>query len=154
MKALSLWQPHAQAIAAGLKPYETRHWPTKYPGPIASHAAKRKFSPAGDDWDIEAMRQLARTGAASLVYGAVVCTAELVDCIRTGDAKGLSSVESFWGDWSPGRFAFRLENVKPLVDPVFCRGMQGFFEVPKLEPFAAPTQSGLFSAFDLSEMPL
>ena len=102
MKALYVWQPHAQAVAAGLKLYETRHWPMRYRGPIAIHATKRKFSPAGDDWDIEAMRQLARAGAASLVYGAVVCTAELVDCIRTGYAKGLSAVESFWGDCRRG----------------------------------------------------
>jgi hypothetical protein len=33
MKALSLWQPHAQAIALGLKPYETRDWSTRYRGP-------------------------------------------------------------------------------------------------------------------------
>jgi len=42
VKALSLWQPHAHAIALGLKPYETRDWPTKYRGPLAVHAAKRE----------------------------------------------------------------------------------------------------------------
>ena len=26
MKAISLWQPWASLIAAGVKPYETRHW--------------------------------------------------------------------------------------------------------------------------------
>ena len=68
MKALSLWQPHAQAIAAGLKPYETRHWPTRYRGPIAIHAAKRRVSSAGGGWELGAMRQLTLAGAASLVF--------------------------------------------------------------------------------------
>ncbi len=41
MKALSLWQPWASAIACGSKTVETRHWQTKYRGPLAIHAAKR-----------------------------------------------------------------------------------------------------------------
>ena len=41
MKALSLWQPWASLIAAGVKRFETRHWETRHRGPIAIHAAKR-----------------------------------------------------------------------------------------------------------------
>ncbi|MCB1462115.1 MAG: ASCH domain-containing protein [Nitratireductor sp.] len=44
MKAISLWQPWASLIAAGVKPYETRHWspPRELIGQrIAIHAAKR-----------------------------------------------------------------------------------------------------------------
>ena len=42
MKAISLWQPWATAIAVGAKRIETRHWPTKHRGPLMIHAAKRK----------------------------------------------------------------------------------------------------------------
>lgn len=41
MKAISLWQPWASLIAAGVKSIETRGWPTNYRGQIAIHAAKR-----------------------------------------------------------------------------------------------------------------
>ena len=36
-----MWQPWASLIAIGAKQIETRHWPTKYRGPIAIHTAKR-----------------------------------------------------------------------------------------------------------------
>ena len=35
MKALSLYQPWATAIALGSKRIETRGWPTSYRGPLA-----------------------------------------------------------------------------------------------------------------------
>jgi hypothetical protein len=44
MKAISLWQPWASLIAAGLKPYETRNWapaPSMIGQTIAIHAAKK-----------------------------------------------------------------------------------------------------------------
>jgi hypothetical protein len=41
MKALSLWQPWASAMAVGAKTIETRSWGTSYRGPLAIHAAKR-----------------------------------------------------------------------------------------------------------------
>jgi hypothetical protein len=41
MKALTLWQPWATAIALGLKHYETRTWFVGYRGDLAIHAAKK-----------------------------------------------------------------------------------------------------------------
>jgi len=35
MKAITLCQPWASAIAVGLKVYETRSWKTSYRGPLA-----------------------------------------------------------------------------------------------------------------------
>ena len=40
MKALTLHQPYASAIALGLKHFETRAWKTTYRGPVAIHAAQ------------------------------------------------------------------------------------------------------------------
>ena len=42
IKALSLWQPWASAIAVGYKHYETRSWKTDYRGWLGIHAAKTK----------------------------------------------------------------------------------------------------------------
>lgn len=40
IKALSIWQPWASLVAAGVKRHETRHRATSYRGPVAIHAAK------------------------------------------------------------------------------------------------------------------
>ncbi len=40
MKAISLWQPHASLVVAGVKRFETRSWATSYRGRLAIHAAK------------------------------------------------------------------------------------------------------------------
>lgn len=42
MKTLSLWQPWASLVALGIKTIETRSWSTKYRGPLAIHAARRR----------------------------------------------------------------------------------------------------------------
>lgn len=88
MKALSLWQPHAHAIAVGIKPYETRGWSTRYRGPLAIHAALRTWTDIGG-WHDEARLKLARweglVGKIPMVFGAVVCVADLVDCVPTSE---------------------------------------------------------------------
>jgi hypothetical protein len=163
MKALSLWQPHPLAIALGWKPWETRDWSTKYRGPLAIHAAQRSwtdFSP----WDSEARRRLLAYGMAhglvSWSFGAVICTVDLVDCVRTSELRGrISEDHEFWGDFSDGkegkgRYAFKLENVRVLPKPLPWRGLQGFFEVDLggEEPKPAPApqlevQGSLFGTY-------
>lgn len=44
MKAITIWQPYAQAIVLGLKKFETRSWPTKYRGKLAIHASLKPLS--------------------------------------------------------------------------------------------------------------
>lgn len=180
MRALSLWQPHAAAIALELKPWETRsavHWSTSYRGPLAIHAAKRPWN-EGDEWhqlagaalgcrivelivkafpDIdEDQRKRANVALRDrvLVFGAVVCVVDLVDCSPTSKLRGKISAEhEFWGDFSDGedgrgRVAFKLENMRLLAAPLPWRGMQGWFDValdgePSREA-PIPEQMGLF----------
>ena len=42
MRALTIRQPWASLIAAGMKTIETRSWSTKYRGPLAIHAGKHE----------------------------------------------------------------------------------------------------------------
>jgi hypothetical protein len=138
VKALSLWQPHPTAIALGWKPWETRSWPTNYRGRLAIHAAQRSWTDFGP-WDTEARRRLLAYSTAHgwirWTFGAVICTVDLVDCVRTSELRGrIPADQEFWGDFSDGekgegRWAFKLENVRVLPEPVPWRGMQGFFEV-------------------------
>ena len=120
--AISLHQPWASLIASGHKRYETRSWPTSYRGPIAIHAAK-KIEPDS--------RLLNLLGAAEsdVPRGAVVAIADLVNCIQM-DAhfiEAQSDTERMCGDWSVGRWAWELENIR-AIEPISARGMQGLWQ--------------------------
>ncbi len=140
MKAISLWQPWASAIAAGVKTIETRSWPTQYRGPLAIHAAKRWTNAELYSWaDLvlkkpEVMRAFERIGifgSRKLPLGCIVATCEIYDCLITSGPPPenhlVSPFERDWGNYAEGRFAWLLRNVKPIT-PVPCVGRQGFFE--------------------------
>ena len=142
MKALSLWQPHAQAIALRIKPYETRGWSTSYRGPLAIHAAKKEFKYKDYPLDYyqEVCRQLKQAGCPhyALDYGKILCVVDLVDCVPVGTLRGRIGGAEFWGDFRDVgddgklRFAFKLASVR-VIDahkrPAVV-GRQGFFNIP------------------------
>lgn len=128
MKALTLTQPWASAIALGHKHIETRSWGTRYRGPIAIHAAKgfpdyaRRFA--------ETERALGRCPA-RIPLGAIVATAVLVDVLGTQDALArgfVGALERYYGDYSTGRYAWCLEGVRSIENPIAARGSPGLWE--------------------------
>jgi hypothetical protein len=128
VKALTLHQPWASAIAAGLKRYETRSWSTSYRGPLAIHAGKtvpayaRVFESTLLEQELAVMPR-------PFPLGAVVCIVDLMACHRVETAGLLvSPYERSWGDWSNGRFAWELANVRVLTPPIPARGAQGLWE--------------------------
>lgn len=135
MKAISLWEPWATAIAIELKQIETRHWFTSYRGPVAIHAAKTRehahivWDP---DFDPAITGAFSSSGVESiddLPFGCVVCTANLVACDRVEGVRGkISRIEYALGNYDNGRFAWRLENVVRLAAPIPAKGSQGFWE--------------------------
>jgi hypothetical protein len=174
VKALSLWQPHVAAIALGLKPWETRGWSTTYRGPLALHAAKREWNDI-DPWHAEASERLMRRCSdlisevnpqaelmhharakkylheRVLVFGAIVCIADVTGCENTGLLRSRIPPEhEFWGDFSDGRYAFKLANVRLLDRPLPWRGQQGFFDVDLGSAIEAPSAAELESAGQLS----
>lgn len=96
MRAISLWQPWASAMAVGSKRIETRHWSTNVRGTVAIHAAQRKvlselsFLGCMAEWK-GALAQYRHwrsddfTFLRSLPFGAIVAVGELVDVRRTID---------------------------------------------------------------------
>lgn len=140
MRAISLWQPYAQLMAIGAKKFETRHWSTKYRGPIAIHAAKRADRKARDPFHHIAPIRAALGKAGyhnfdDLPLGAVVAIGELTKCY---DAMVLAtrnpgSPELAFGHYAPGRFGWHIQNVRMLAEPYPVRGQQGLFtvELPK-----------------------
>jgi activating signal cointegrator 1 len=158
MRAISLWQPWASAIAVGAKRVETRSWSTSYRGRFAIHAAKRlnigeliHFSCCWNWCGALQPTGLVMGGGSKLdrllPFGALVATARLVDCRPTGsftldeldaprEPQGINAphlyrwTERQMGDFGLGRFGWILEDVRPLEVPVPWRGAQGFFNVP------------------------
>jgi activating signal cointegrator 1 len=135
VKALSLWQPWASAIPAGLKRIETRSWRTTYRGRLAIHAAMVRNADVRDCWtcmsadDRPAFAAIGVARFDDLPFGAIVATCDLVDCRRTEDCGAwLGSTEEEWGNFAPGRFGWILDNIVRLEIPVPVRGAQGLFE--------------------------
>lgn len=140
MKAISLHQPWASAVAIGLKKYETRSRLTHVRGRIAIHAAKRRTFDQRCMWDdfmhVDEIWLAFLYGATlrdfdSLPFGAIIATAELVDCFPTDTlGKNFSQTEIILGSYDPGRFAWKFENVHHLAEPIPFKAHQGWFEVP------------------------
>lgn len=142
MKAYTVYQPYAYATVAGLKHYETRPRRTNIRGRVAVHAAKK------DAWrsgilekgimpEIEALlseHQGVGNRFAHLDYGAVIGTVEIVDCVPVEEiVNTLSERERVLGDYSPGRFAWVLQNPVMFDEPFPARGQQGWWEWDEIE---------------------
>lgn len=128
VKAISLWQPWASAIAYGAKLVETRSWKTTHRGLLLIHAARSKD---GRDWDGAIRPYLSGVPEYSeLPFGAIVAVAELVTCLPTTSLRSdLSDRELALGDYSAGRYGWILRKVR-RIEPIPYKGKQGLFEVP------------------------
>jgi hypothetical protein len=136
VRAISLWQPWASAVAIGAKTIETRHWWTAYRGPLAIHAAKKDTPELREFFTWKACDPLRRAGYErfdQLPFGAIVATCRLTECLRSDDVAELTDQERALGDYSPGRYAWVFVDVEPLGEPIPFRGSQGFFEWPAVD---------------------
>ena len=61
MKAITIWQPWAEFIAAGVKHNETRSWATKYRGPgVLGARACAPSKGSGSRWSLYRVRSQSR----------------------------------------------------------------------------------------------
>lgn len=125
MKAITIKQPFASLIAAGLKEYEFRTWKTGYRGEVLIHAGKSV--------DTEAMKRFEEYGL-EYPLGCILAKATLADCVKvTEDFREelrrkngpvyAGTTEA--ADWEG--YGFKLENVQRL-EPVYVNGMLGLWE--------------------------
>lgn len=151
MKALTLYQPWASAIALGAKRIETRRQPLRHRGPLAIHAGRRIDREEMDyiqglpEWnavfEMYKMAPLTKT----LPFGALLAVCELVDCLPVEEfdrtmldrqqTKPGAPPYPYWterqmGNYARGRYGLVLEQVRPLRRPIPYRGEQGLFNVP------------------------
>jgi len=119
-----LLQPWAHLVAVGAKQLETRTWQTTYRGPLAI-GASRSYDRAGAS-DLR-RRSFQFPPRCELAYGAVIATAVLREIMPYTAALVPQGLFPF----TPGerRFAWMLEDVKMLEQPVPVKGRLGLFEV-------------------------
>lgn len=153
MKALTLWQPWATAIALGAKRIETRSWGTSYRGPLAIHAAKKldkeELIYLSCCWNWCGALGL-RMGAERqplwelLPFGAIVATCTLLDCRPTGSftqaeldearrPPGETATTYDWterqmGNFELGCFGWILGDIRPITPAIIMPGARGLWD--------------------------
>lgn len=155
--AITLWQPWASLIFAGVKRHETRGFrlPDRLVGQwVAVHAAARSVRPAELTPELDAIcqRQWGRDYETSLPHRAVVGLCRFAEPYRTEDERRpfADADDIHAGDWSPGRWAWPISHELYRLDPpAKAKGRQGWWKVA-LEPppqlgdaSPPPTQGGL-----------
>lgn len=125
MKAISLWQPWASLMALGEKKIETRHWQIRHTGPIAIHAAK-KLVRIDDPHFYDALN---RHGLlyGDLPRGAVLCYFQHINCKRITSHNAPGFPERAFGDYTPGRYMWTMQELVVLPEPFAIRGHQGIW---------------------------
>jgi len=138
MKALTLWQPYATLVALRVKRWETRSWRTEHRGLLAIHAAARMPRGMRAVCEQPAFRYALRGVRRPFVRGAVVAIVDVLDCRPTGTLldqldlgfgadDGLLA-QFVFGDFTPGRFAWPLGNIRRLKEPIPANGAQRLWE--------------------------
>ena len=141
IQAITLWQPWATLVALGEKKIETRGWVASYRGPLAIHAAKKADGALLQLCDSSPYLGLLRKHGFGrfddLPLGAVVAVVDFTwagrsEVIRPRLQSNGDEQELLLGDYSPDRWGWYFENIRPLKRPVMATGAQGlwYWDVP------------------------
>ena len=125
MKAITIKQPFASLIAAGLKEYEFRTWKTKYRGVILIHAGK--------GIDKKAMKKFEEYGL-DYPTGCIIAKANLSDCVIVDsefrnvltekNTKIYSSIIKHT-EWEG--YGFKIDNIEK-IEPIPAKGKLSIWE--------------------------
>jgi len=139
MKAISIWQPWASAIALGLKHIETRRRRLNFLGELAICAAQKSTGDMAAIFDgllvdhpeiLRAFVDVVENDFHLLPFGCVVA---VVQVRANGNIEfwsdSISQTERALGDYSKGRFALEWNNVIRLKNPVPVIGRQSLFNL-------------------------
>lgn len=150
MKVLTLIQPWATLIALKEKRIETRSWKTNYRGPLLIHAGKKiekhicKSEPFFSVLNSNSIDELDK-----LLTGLIIAKCNLIDCVKMSDWELDSSFNAVsatlengqlivgnelnFGDYTPGRFAWILDDVEILKEPIPAKGQLGLWNYKEIE---------------------
>ncbi|MBO3464310.1 ASCH domain-containing protein, partial [Aetokthonos hydrillicola CCALA 1050] len=116
----------------GLKHYETRSWKTSYRGKLLiCSAAKLTKEQYQQYLKICNEVKLPAWDETNFPRGCAIAICDLVDCIEMTPCfiEQQSKTEILCGDWQPGRYAWKLENIQPIREPFAVKGKQGLFNI-------------------------
>ena len=137
MRALTLWQPWAWAVASGIKRVENRKWE-----PHAKMLGQRIAIHASMKWDKTSDAMLRRLlhaeepaapTRAECLHGVILGTA-VIDCVvtKSDDAERIAGPHQ--KRWFFGPYGWILRDIQMLVVPIACRGYQKLWTVsPSVE---------------------
>lgn len=146
MRAISIWQPWAQLVIAGIKRIETRSWSTAHRGTLVIHAGlggttKRVPSAVLERWAVELGITVA--DFRHLPRGVLLGTVEVVDCRMVVPHASLATwpeidrpmappppPESAMGTYLAGGFGWHLDRAAVFQQTLPWKGRQRFFNVP------------------------
>ncbi len=122
MRVLSLKEPFATLIKDGKKKIETRSWKTSYRGELYIHASATKISKKTLE-----RKELMELAGEDFSYGHILCKCQLVDCVYmtkefVEDICQNHPQEAICGLYQEGRYAWILEDVEPLEEPIPAKG--------------------------------
>lgn len=154
-RALTLHQPWASLAALGNKPFETRSWapPAWLIGRrFVVHAAKKMHVKHDNQTALDIVSALGSDWTTTLPLGAALGTVRLLGAWKTGSSEAVpfsrdrrvrlidkvpgspnldyADVDRF-GDYSPGRWIWRLSDLAPFQSPIPCLGYQGLWKWPR-----------------------
>lgn len=146
MKALTIWQPWATLLASGKKHIETRSRKINYRGEILIHAAKKPYIDGIALMNLEALEYLKKAlnlpavkiesdwtaYTNKLPSGVIIGKAVLTDCQQIDQEyedfiKNICPAEYAFGDFTPGRYAWVMEDPVLFNNPIPARGSQGLW---------------------------
>jgi hypothetical protein len=132
MKALTVCQPYASAIMAGLKGVENRSWPTNYRGHLAIHAGKSKgWLEEAATWYGEELLPLGMKAwewERKLPFGALLGFVDLVECLPVEKYRAVYPDDGF----ACGPWCWVVRRPVKLEKPFECAGAQGLWETTGL----------------------
>lgn len=127
--AISVKQPWAALLVAGVKSVEVRTWPTRKRGPVLIHAAQTPDDRT-EGWALITTPELKALAA---LRGGIIGVANLTACVRYGTAEAFARTTDEHRnnpDWfkSGGLYGFVFQNPRPIAYHA-CPGRTLFFTV-------------------------
>lgn len=127
MRCLSVKEPFASLIKEGVKKIETRSWKTNYRGEVYIHASLKKIN----EKDERISNLLMLIPNVDMQYGKIICKCRLIDCVYMSDEfvekMKNNDQEYLCGYYEVGRYAWILELLEVLDEPISARGKLGIW---------------------------
>lgn len=122
IKVLSIIEPWATLIKEGKKRIETRSWKTSYRGELYIHASSKLIDKSNPNLP----NLLSLIPNTPMSYGNIICKCRLVDCVYMDKEFikriQLDSQEFMCGDYKIGRYAWILDDIEELKEPIPAKG--------------------------------